>query len=50
MDMTVAIQYILTDAQSLGSQVYYKKLSNDDIWACWCIILPGGEHSHIGSY
>ena len=25
MDMTAAIQYILTDAQSLGSQVYYKK-------------------------
>ena len=25
MDMAVAIQYILTAAQSLGSQVYYKK-------------------------
>ena len=25
MDMTVGIQYILTAAQSLGSQVYYKK-------------------------
>ena len=25
MDMTATIQYILTDAQSLGSQVYYKK-------------------------
>ena len=25
MDMTVAIQNILTAAQSLGSQVYYKK-------------------------
>ena len=25
MDMTAAIQYILTSAQSLGSQVYYKK-------------------------
>ena len=25
MDMTVAVQYILTAAQSLGSQVYYKK-------------------------
>ena len=25
MDMTAAIQYILTVAQSLGSQVYYKK-------------------------
>ena len=26
MDMTAAIQYILTAAQSLGSQVYYKSL------------------------
>ena len=25
MDMMVAIQYILTAAQSLGSQVYYKR-------------------------
>ena len=25
MDMTAAIQYILTAAQSLGSQVYYNK-------------------------
>ena len=25
MDMTAAIQYILTAAQSLGSQVYYEK-------------------------
>ena len=25
MDMIAAIQYILTEAQSLGSQVYYKK-------------------------
>ena len=25
MDMTAAIQYIYTAAQSLGSQVYYKK-------------------------
>ena len=25
MDMTAAIQYILTAAQSLGSQIYYKK-------------------------
>ena len=38
MDMTAAIQYILTAAQSLGSQVYHK-VSNDDTWACWCIIL-----------
>ena len=39
MEMTAAIQYILTAAQSLGSQDYYKKASNDDTWACWCIIL-----------
>ena len=38
MDMTAAIQYILTAAQSLGSHVYYK-VSNDDTCACWCIIL-----------
>ena len=38
MDMTAAIQCILTAAQLLGSQVYYK-VSNDDAWACWCIIL-----------
>ena len=25
MDMTAAIQYILTAAQSLGSQIYYKR-------------------------
>ena len=25
MNMTAAIQYVLTAAQSLGSQVYYKK-------------------------
>ena len=25
IDMTAAIQYILTTAQSLGSQLYYKK-------------------------
>ena len=25
-DMTVAIQYILTAAQSLGSQVYYRSI------------------------
>ena len=36
--MAAFIQYILTAAQSLGSQVYYK-FSNDDIWACWCITL-----------
>ena len=40
MDMTAAIQYILTAAQSLGSQVYYRKSRIvDDTWARWCIIL-----------
>ena len=39
MDMRAAIQYILTAAQMLGSQDYYKKVSNDDTWACWCIFL-----------
>ena len=38
MVMTAAIQYVLTTAQSLGSQVSIK-VSNDDTWACWCIIL-----------
>ena len=40
MDMTVAIQYIFTAAQSLGSQVYYKKSRMTILGpACWCIIL-----------
>ena len=38
MDMMTAIQYILTTAQSFGSQIYCK-VSDDDTWACWCIIL-----------
>ena len=39
MEMTTVIQYILTAAESFGSQDYYGKVSNDDTWACWCIIL-----------
>ena len=40
MDMTAAIEYILTAAQSLGSQDYYRKSRmTDDTWARWCIIL-----------
>ena len=39
MEMMAVIQYILTAAQPLGSQGYYEKDSNDDTWACWCIIL-----------
>ena len=38
MEMMAAIQYILTVAKSLHSQDYFK-VSNDDTWACWCIIL-----------
>ena len=51
MDMTAAIQYILTAAQSLGSQVYYKKsrmtvlglpgvlfCENEHAWTKWIII------------
>ena len=40
MDMTTVIQYILTTAQSLGSQVYYKRSRMTiQAWGCWCIIL-----------
>ena len=38
MDMTAAIEYILTAAQSLGSQDYYRK-SRMTILGLWCIIL-----------
>ena len=51
MEMTAAIQYILTAAQSLGSQVYYKKsrmttlglagvlfCENEQAWTKWIII------------
>ena len=36
MEITVVIQYILQAAQLLGSQDYYRKVSNDDTWAYWC--------------
>ena len=39
MDMTDAIQYILTAAQSLGSQIYHKKSRMTILGAWWCIIL-----------
>ena len=39
MDMTDAIQYILTAAQSVRLSGLLSKVSNDDTWACWCIIL-----------
>ena len=42
MNMTVAIQYILTAAQSLALR-FTKKISNDDTWAYWCIILRKRE-------
>ena len=38
MNITAALQFILTAVQSLSSQDY-SKVSNDDTWACWCIIL-----------
>ena len=38
IEMKAFIQYILSAAQSLGSQDYYQ-VSNDDTWAYWCIIL-----------
>ena len=38
MEMTPAIQYIFTPAQSLGSQDHYKKSRIvNNTWACWCI-------------
>ena len=39
MKVTAAIQYILTTAQLLGSQDYYKISPIKISWACWCIIL-----------
>ena len=38
MDMTAVIQYILTAAQSLGSQVCYKMSRMTILKACWCIL------------
>ena len=37
MDMTAAIEYILTTIVRLSRLL--QKVSNDDTWACWCIIL-----------
>ena len=45
MDMTAAIQYILTASQSLGSQVYYKKSRIVDTWACWYILFSENEQA-----
>ena len=39
MDMTAAIKYILTAAQSLGSQVYYKKSRMTILGLAGCFIL-----------
>ena len=65
MDMTAAIQYILTAAQSLGSQVYYKKSrmtilglagvlfwENEQAYTKW-IIIRSEENTYLdaqGSY
>ena len=53
MDMMAAIQYILTAAQSLGSQVYYKKsqmtilgllfCENEQAETKWIIICSEGN-------
>ena len=43
MDMTAAIQYIWTEAQSLGSQVYYKK-SRMTILGLADVLLCKNEH------
>ena len=44
MDMTAAIQYILTAAQSLGSQVYYKisRMTILGLAGCMIKIFRGG--------
>ena len=44
MDMTAAIQYILTAAQSLGSQVYYKK-SRIVILGLACVLFCENEQA-----
>ena len=61
MDMTAAVQYILTAAQSLGSQVYYKKsrmmiLGLADVFFCENeqaltkrIIIFSEENTYLGA-
>ena len=39
IDMNAAIQYIFTAAQSLGSQVYYKKSRMTILGLAGCIVL-----------
>ena len=39
MDMMAAIEYILTMAQIVRLPGSLQKVSNDDTWARWCIIL-----------
>ena len=39
MDMMAAIQYILTAAQSLGSQVYYKKSRMTILWFAGVLLI-----------
>ena len=59
MDMTAAIQYILTAAQSLSSQVYYKRsrmtilglacvlfCENEQAYTKW-IIIPSEENTYL---
>ena len=59
MEMTAAIQYILTAAQSLDSQVYYKKsrmtilglasvlfCENEQAWTKW-ILICSQENTYL---
>ena len=44
MDMTAAIQYILTVAQLLGSQVYYKKSRMTNLGLLVCYSAKTSRH------
>ena len=48
MDMTDAIQYILTAAQSLGSQVYYKKSRMTILWPAVYYSAKTSRHRQNG--
>ena len=40
IDMTAAIQYIFDSSTIVRLSGLLQKVSDDDTWACWCIILP----------
>ena len=48
MDMTAAIQYILTAAQSLGSQVYYKKSRMTILWLAGVLFYENEQDRQNG--